>query len=322
MAKNILINFPTNIGDVILALAALDRVRSNFPDDNITAIASPKTRDFLVMNNLVNQVIVYDKSWKGAHKRRFVSDLKGKYDIMIDLKNSFLPVLLGVKKRTPFVRNFSNKVHIVDKYLKVIEKIAPSQSDRRSDFILSKDDELKWENLNLGKSVFIACTSLSRIKQYPQHLLTKIIEKIMLVHKVVILGKESENDFYGDTATQANVINLVGKTSMSDVFYLLKNHALVVIGVDSSITHLASYLNVPVIALFGPTSYERSYPRSKHSVILKRDDLECVPCESAACRIDNQCMEIPPERILKAFEDIINKKKDNEEASKDIDNKD
>ena len=305
--NSILINLPTNIGDVILALEVLDKARTNFPKSKITVITSPRTKDFLLRNTLVDEVVVFDKHWKATHKLRFSLDLRGKYNIMIDLKNSFLPILLGAKIHTPLVRQFSNKVHIVDKYLKVVSKIIPKPSTMKSDFLLSEDEKNKWATLNIAKAIFIACTSLSRIKQYPRDYTEKVVELLSGKHRIVVLGHESERDFYKDILNRPEVIDLVGKTAIWEVFYLLKKYASLLVGVDSSLTHMASYLEIPVVSMFGPTSYERSCPRSKYSVALRKEGLDCLPCEAARCHQKNECMKIEPEEVVKSVTQIISK---------------
>ncbi len=144
MVKRIIINFPTNLGDAIIGLPVLDRLHSNYPQAKISAIASPGTYDFLIHNTFIYQVILFDKSWKLREKVRFCFRLWGKYDLIADLKNSFLPVALGIRIRTPFIRQFSNKAHIVDKYLSLISRIAPNKVCEKSDFIFKNNERGKW----------------------------------------------------------------------------------------------------------------------------------------------------------------------------------
>ena len=44
--------------------------------------------------------------------------------------------------------------------------------------------------------------------------------------------------------------------------------------------HIANALNVPMIALFGPTFMAKNGPRSKKARIIKAD-MDCVPCQDA-----------------------------------------
>jgi len=305
MVKRIIMNFPTNLGDVIMGLPVLDRLHSNYPRAEISAITSPQTHNFLMRNRFIDEVILFDKSWKLRAKIKFCRYLRGKYDLIADLKNSFLPVALGIGKRTPFIRRFSNKVHIVDKYLSLISKIASKESGEKSNFVLKGSERDKWDSLEIGKAIFIACSSRSSIKQYPYENLKDVVSYFENKQKVVVLGQEQDRGFYKDILRQGHVIDLVGKTNIWDVFYLLKKYASLLLGVDSSITHMASYLEVPVVCLFGPTSYERSYPRSKYSIVLRKEELDCLPCEVARCNRNNECMEIAPQDVIDAINKIL-----------------
>ena len=305
MVKKIIINFPTNLGDAIIGLPVLDRLHSNYPQANISAITSPQTHNFFMRNRFIDEVILFDKSWKPRVKIKFCLYLRGKYDLIADLKNSFLPVALGIRKRTPFIRRFSNKVHIEDKYLSLISKIAPKETRKKSNFILEDNERDKWDSLEIKKAIFIACSSRSSIKQYPYANLKDVVSSFENKQSVIILGQEQDRGFYKDILRQRGVIDLVGKTGIWDVFYLLKKYASLLLGVDSSITHMASYLGVPVVCLFGPTSYERSYPRSKYSVVLRKEELDCLPCEMAKCNRDGECMKIASEDVIAAINKIL-----------------
>lgn len=305
MIKNIIINFPTNLGDAIIGLPVLDRLRFNYPQVKISAITSPQTHNFFMRNSFVDEVILFDKSWKLGVKIKFCLYLRGKYDLIADLKNSFLPIALGVRKRTPFIRRFSNKVHIEDKYLSLISKIAPKETGEKSNFILQDNERNKWDSLKIKKAIFIACSSRSSIKQYPYANLKDVVSYFENKQSVIILGQEQDRGFYKDILRQRGVIDLVGKTSIWDVFYLLKKYASLLLGVDSSITHTGSYLDVPVVCLFGPTSFERSYPRSKYSVVLRKEELDCLPCEMAECNRDGECMKIASKDVIAAINKIL-----------------
>lgn len=301
--NTILINFPTNLGDVILGLPVLDKIRVNYPKSTITAIVSPGVKDFMLRNGYIDNVVVFNKHWRLREKLRFALSLRGKYDLMVDLKNSFLPVLLGARYRTPFIRFFPKNKHIKDKYLALITKFG-NKKGKKGEFSLSSQERDVWEGLNLGTCLFVACTSLSPIKTYSYKYLKRVISDLGNKYKVVVVGLEKDREFYKNILSMKNVVDLVGKTTMVDVFYLLKKHAHLFLGVDSSILHAAGYLNIPIVALFGPTHPRRSYPYSQKVKVLRKDALECVPCEKAECNLNSECMKIEPEQVVKVIKKI------------------
>jgi len=307
MMNKILINFPTNIGDRILGLPVLDRARANYPDGKITAIASHHTREFLLRNNFIDEVVVFDKLWKMKQKWKFCLSLRKKYNIIIDLKNSFLPVLLGIRERTPFLRRYPRNMHITEKYLAFTGNILKDKERPRSSFALTDKEIEKWTEQKIPSSIFIACSSRSRLKRYAYECLKSVVQELSLILPLVILGDKSDSGYYKDILKEDNVIDLVGKTSMSEVFYLLGNYACCLLCVDSSILHAGSYLNLPVAALFGPTYPDRFRPRSKGSVVLWKRNLPCVPCGMPVCENDSECMRIAPSRVVWAVRKILAK---------------
>ncbi|MFC1895585.1 glycosyltransferase family 9 protein [Thermodesulfobacteriota bacterium] len=78
------------------------------------------------------------------------------------------------------------------------------------------------------------------------------------------------------------------------------------IGNDSGVTHLAAWLGVPTVAIFGPSDPVRWQPLGG-SVILLRTSLECLPCfetQPANCS-DPRCLSgTSPESVLDALRKV------------------
>jgi heptosyltransferase-2 len=309
MNQRICINFPTNIGDTVIGLPVLDQMHANYPSSTITVIASRHTEEFLTRNTFVNEVILFDKAWPVSEKIKFSFSLRGKYDIFVDLKNSFLPAIAATGKRTPFYRGNPKNVRAKDMYLQVIKRLAPQPATERSDFYLSLEEQKHWGNLSLASSIFIACSSRSSQKNYPYDFLETVVENLRKKYRVAIVGEESNRAYYKDILTLKGVIDLVGKTKLYDIAYLLRRFAQLLLCVDSSILQLGSYYNIPIVALFGPTDQQRYGPWSDSSIVLRDEHLTCSPCESATCYMNNECMEMAPSTVIDAVEKMILKKK-------------
>ena len=233
--------------------------------------------------------------------------MQRKYNIIIDLKNSFLPVLLGIRKRTPFLRRYPQNMHITERYLAFTKNLLEDKDSPRSLFVLTDKEKEKWTRQRIPLSIFIACSSRSRLKMYSYECLRAAVRDLRKISPLVILGDKSDSEYYKDILNEENIVNLTGKTSMSEVFYLLGNYARCVLCVDSSILHAGSYLNLPVVALFGPTDPDRSCPRSQGSVVLWKKGLSCVPCGMPACENDFECMRIAPSRVVSAVRKVLAK---------------
>lgn len=280
-----------------MGLPVLDRLHFNYPYAKITAIASPVTKDLLERNNFINNTLLFDKRWPMRKKVNFTLSLREKYDIIIDLKNSLLPLFTG-GKRTAYLRTYPKNTHVKDIYVNLIKKIAAKKSAIKSEFILSEEEKTKWENLKMPKCLFVACASNALQKRYPYNYLKEVIGGLKNYFPIAILGQESDRDFYKDILTEQGIFNLAGKTKLHELFYLLKNHARALLCVDSSIMHIASYVNASIIALFGQNNPLKYGPWSDKFSIITNKTLSCIPCEKPHCTFNHKCMEIEPSVVI------------------------
>lgn len=74
-----------------------------------------------------------------------------------------------------------------------------------------------------------------------------------------------------------------------------------IIAADGSLPHLAAYTGGTCLTLFGPNDPNWKRPLGKQHVVLKKH-VECAPCLSPKCRMDNRCQnELPVSSILAAI---------------------
>jgi ADP-heptose:LPS heptosyltransferase len=74
--------------------------------------------------------------------------------------------------------------------------------------------------------------------------------------------------------------------------------AHVYVGHDSGMTHLAALLDVPTVALFGPTDPERWGPRGRHVTVLRGGTCVCSSWASVGRCHEQSCLAIPAETLL------------------------
>lgn len=128
--------------------------------------------------------------------------------------------------------------------------------------------------------------------------------------------------------TRKNVLDTAGRLSIPQARSLIQG-ALLYIGVDTSITHLAAACNTPTIALFGstpPTNFGpwpngfigkqpyqlRARTQTVGNVTILQGPGECVPCRKAGCedRADSrsECLDLlEPKQVIKAVQGITQK---------------
>jgi ADP-heptose:LPS heptosyltransferase len=121
--------------------------------------------------------------------------------------------------------------------------------------------------------------------------------------QVVIIGSKAEAESAASLRSLEGVRFLAGTTTINELIDIVSESALMV-SADSGPSHIAGALNIPVLALFGPSIPERTAPFSSpnNQVEVIRAGLDCSPCrftEREENCSDNRCMqEILPENVV------------------------
>jgi ADP-heptose:LPS heptosyltransferase len=102
--------------------------------------------------------------------------------------------------------------------------------------------------------------------------------------RVLITGMEKDREFVREIMVKAKSkpAMLVGKTNLLQLAAVIA-HCKVFVTPDSAPLHIASAMDVPVVALFGPTSPERHLPPGREIKVMTRE-MECRPCYLPSCR--------------------------------------
>lgn len=97
--------------------------------------------------------------------------------------------------------------------------------------------------------------------------------------QVIIMGGREEVSLGTEIASQiSGAIQLCGKTSVLESLLILSQVKLV-IGNDSSSSHMAALMNKPVVSFFGPTVLRFGYrPWTQKVKVFEVENLKCRPC--------------------------------------------
>ncbi|TAM39813.1 lipopolysaccharide heptosyltransferase II, partial [bacterium] len=171
------------------------------------------------------------------------------------------------------------------------------------------DDILpRHESGNEDKLIVVAPGARSDIKRWDKENFRRLCLALNQEGWQVVLAGDAGDKPVCDYITEgsgAKIIDLCAKTTIGQLAALLMKARLLITN-DSAVMHLASYLNVPVAAIFGPTDEKKYGPWSQKCIAIKKD-IFCRPCEKAQCSFGTlACLSsIRPEDALSQVRSLL-----------------
>lgn len=327
------------IGDAVLTLPMIQKLKEGNSKSQIDVLCIPSTEEIFSSCPFVDHVLILDK--RGKHKSisglmKFGKKLKEhKYDKIYSphrsLRTAFFILLSEVRETFGF-SNSSLKYA----YKKLVEyHLDKHEVQRNLDLIGCTYDDESWKikpivkiseqvsakvndylNGNNIKEGFVAISpgSVWATKRYPEKYFVTIIKSLIEEKKqVVLIG--GENDTEITSAIKNNFTEMVYDSAA--VFSLIESIELsrrssLLITNDSAPTHLGMCADIKVLTLYCSTvSGFGFYPYNKLSRYLSEDDLYCKPCGIHGY---NQCpiktfdcgVKLTPETVIKTIKEMIN----------------
>lgn len=308
--KRILVITLSNVGDIILTTPVMRVLGREFPDSRIDVMVGPRGKDIFEKDPRVFKLIIYDKHLSVAQKRRLQLKLKRLgYDLIVDLRNTIFPLLLGPKYRTATIHKFPRTiVHKRACHLHRLHFLGIGNLTEPSYLHIPKEDDeyidsmLKADKVD-QPIVVVNPGAKSRLKRWTVEGFAYVSDKLIEesnVH-IVFIGMDEDKDavdkVIAKMRAKKNVHNFVNKTNIRQLGALLKRAKLLVTN-DSAPLHLGCAMGTKVLALFGPTDPHKYGPTGDLDVVITKK-LHCSPCEVATCAYNYECMKlIPPEEVF------------------------
>jgi len=313
----------SNIGDVILTMPALDVLRQEFPEAKITVMSGPRPKEVFEDDPAAGRVIVFDKHASLKDNIKLFNDLrKEKFDMVIDFRNSFLGAVLPARyKATPFCGIPKSITHMKQRNLYRVQQVIRGCSNLQTEAgktslwigkqgreyaeAILRDNGITENNL----LIVVAAGARSHIKRWGEDKFARLCEQLLEDKdiKIILVGDDGDKEtaVYINNRCGDKVINLCGKTKIPQLAALLNKSKLLITN-DSATMHIGSYLDIPTLAVFGPTNELRYGPWAKVSSVVKKD-IPCRPCEKAQCRFGHlDCMMlITAEDVLTQAKNIL-----------------
>lgn len=303
----------SNLGDAILTWPALSALWAAHPAAEFHILASPRTRELFTGDSRFRRVWVWQKRVPVWFQLALIARLAAqRYRLVIDFRNSLLPLFMLGAERTPiFRKRMPKEEHRAVSHLRLVSSLGISPAREISPLPFGSEEELKanvW--VQTGRPlVLMAPGARSHLKRWKAEGFSEVAERLILQNgaQVILIGEESERPISEEVrrAMRQPVTDLTGRTTIRELAALLARAQLMITN-DSASLHAAEVMGVPTVAVFGPTDEKKYGPRNPRSAVIRRT-LICSPCELALCPYRHECMEwVTPAEVYSAAAKILN----------------
>jgi lipopolysaccharide heptosyltransferase II len=321
------------MGSIVLAAPAVRAARAAFPHacvDILTLEANRAVCDQLALFERVHTVRIDGAGRFARDAARVLAALRRRrYDTVVDLElfayvSAVFGVLSGAPRRVGFDKGaaglftetvaFDPSRHVVESFRALagqlvggavcgFELAIPRSSDaaaaldeRLAAAGVGPDDLVVAMNVNASPLAFERRWERARFAALASRLSARFGAHIALT------GTREERPYVAGLLDElpgpAAVVNLAGELSFAELVALVDRAGLVVTN-DSGPLHVASALDVPTVALFGPETPTRYGPLASQKLVFYAG-LACSPCMSVEnrktvdCRYNALCMRSLP----------------------------
>jgi len=331
----ILVRAPNWLGDCLLAMPALESVRSNHPGSEIWLLGRPWVANLYPPKKLVAGVLPIEETGSLRGLLRSARSLKAaRFDAGLLLTNSFGSALLFALARIPerwgYQRDGRGFLltqgippagngatrHQLDTYLDLVRGLGMKTAPAKVRLRLAAREKraagpaLEAMGVNIARPIVILAPGAfyGPAKRWPAERFAALGALFQKKDKaeIVITGSAEERDLADTVASllPRRAAVLAGLTDLRRLLIVMSRASLVVTN-DSGAMHAANALRVPVTAVFGPTDPAATRPYHQPSIVVKKD-VACWPCLYRQCPYDHRCMTlISPEEVHAAARRLL-----------------
>ena len=322
------------MGDLVLSTPLFEAARTRLGADRVGAVVRPETANLLRNNPHVDDIVIYDK--KGGEKGlpaliRLARRLRGSaYDAALIPHRSFRSALLGYLSGIPVRVGFDRSAgkllltdrvsylptHEVERNLSLLASwevdtegihpaLYPDEGDRKRVDTLMRDSGILPAEPICG----VSPGSVWATKRWPAGRYAELIRRLSEAYgyRSVLFGSSKDRPLCTEISAEAGVdpLNAAGQLTLLQSAALAARCSAMVSN-DTGMGHVAAAMNVPIVAVFGPTIPAFGfvpYGRPDHQVV--ETSLDCRPCSSHGgehCPIGtHDCMRgIAVDRVMEA----------------------
>jgi len=354
--NRILVVVPAQLGDVLICTPLIRAARTRWPDARIDVLGFTETLDLLAGNPDICACIEVSRSLSLMAQLLQAASLWRRYDLAFVTRTTdraHLYGLVAARHRSGLVpghgpgsrwkRRITQHCFVPQDgghyVLRKLQLIGPWSDLPASVSLVPPPAQRLPSHLESQlrhPRVIVHVPSSWRYKQWPVAHYRLLVERLLADGvQVVLTGSASSHDRslvdgVRDVGNPPALLDVAGQLSLSQVRSLLEG-ADAYVGPDSSVTHLAAAIGVPIVALYGPSLPDAFGPwpnghaptqpwlrraqrqQEGNIVLLQGGDLPgktCVPCARMGCEnrhvSASHCLEtLAPELVLTELRSIL-----------------
>lgn len=310
----ILVRSSNWLGDAVMTVPAVRRIKRGRPDVHLAVLTPAKLADFWKSLAKADEVVSVEP---GELVFRVARKIRGQFDVAILMPNSprsGLEVwLAGIPRRVGYHRPWRDFLlnqfipepaaprpisHQSNHYLRLAERIG-ADMDEPLPGLAPVEPESHIGGLCPGAEYGPA-------KRWPHFGdAAKRLNETFGLHWL-IFGTGQEVSLGRELAEQLRSVatDLTGRTNLSELMHHLRRCRLLITN-DTGTMHLAAYLRVPTVSIFGSTEPGLTGPIGNGRIVL-RHHVECSPCFLRECPLDFRCMNaISAEEVVAAASRLL-----------------
>jgi ADP-heptose:LPS heptosyltransferase len=342
-AKNILALRMDNIGDVIMLGPALRAVKETSPQARLTLLASPGGGVGASLLPWVDALLTWRAVWQDvggrisfdpARERELISLLsEHEFDAALIFTSfsqtpqspGYLCYLAGIPLRAGETKEFGGSVlstelrgahdgmHQVERNLRLVESLGFTARNRQLVVALSAENRaramilLRETGLDPALPYILVHPGASAAaRRYPVERFATVIHLLRQQgYSVLVTGVEREAPLLADLQRLASDASyLVGQSSLPEYAALIEYAALVICN-NTLPMHLADAVGTPIVALYSGTDLQEQWQPRTAPTRLLRQKTTCHPCYLFTCPIGLPCLDIAPQTVVDAAEELL-----------------
>lgn len=292
--KSILVVERLFIGDLIVTMPAIRALKQKYTNAKLTVWVHPKMKEVLQGNPNVDEIITETpkKSYDLAVIFHPGLDLGSFKTSLAIFKSKFRvgSTKVGIREGKGFFLSretfptFTLK-HKLEDNLDVIRSLGIKPNNKHLELYALISCPKKYSN-----AIILHISPQHESHRWSQEKFAQLADILSKKNKIIFTGSEKDISYNNQIISlmkSKKAINLAGKTSIQELFSIIKS-AKQVISVDTGIMHIAAAFNKPLIALFGAGNPRIWAPYSKNAKIIFKEKEACTSCMKHKCQLTDR----------------------------------